>query len=55
MGPKLVIYMDDSMSKPRYTYIVKRFQRVFIYLIKLVNHIIFFNIKFMNNMFIYSR
>lgn len=54
MGSKLVIYMDDSMSKPRYTYIVKRFQRVFIYLIKLVN-IIFFNIKFMNNMFIYSR
>lgn len=54
MGPKLVIYLDDSMSKPRYTYIVKRFHRVFIYLIKLVN-IFFFNIKFMNNMFIYSR
>lgn len=54
MGPKRVIYIDDSMSKPRYTYIFKRFQRVFIYLIKLVN-IIFLNIKFMNNMFIYSR
>lgn len=42
MGPKLVIYLDDSMSKPHYTYIVKRFQRVFIYFIKLVN-IIFLN------------
>lgn len=40
MGPKLVIYMDDSMSKPRYTYIVKRFQRVFIISLNLL--ILFF-------------